>query len=57
MELGEERLAEQDDGGEGNYDESEALGGEGRQQAQSLEASGKRRAHTEEKEEKAGGEQ
>jgi len=57
MELGEERLTEQDDGGEGNGDESEALGREGRQQAQSLEASGKRGAHTKEKEEEAGGDQ
>ena len=57
MELGEERFPEQDDGGERDDDESEALGGEGAQQPQRFEAPGERGAHTEEKEEEAGGKQ
>ena len=57
MEFGEERLAEQDDGGERDDDESEALRRERAQQPQGFKASGKRGADPEEKKEKAGGEQ
>ena len=57
MELGEQRLAEQDDGGKRNDDESEALGRERAQQPQGFEAPGERGAEAEEKEEESGGQQ